>query len=368
MIIHLLFVSLLEDTFIARASVDLTGDSQKSGSEESLAPSHPLAHGWGITSDLKMPVTNHSICENGDNFMSTEQQASSTARSIHPGTSIGLVTLRVANLERSRSFYEGILAFQAVEQGQGRVVLGSEDKQPLLELIEVAGAAPQPRRATGLYHVAILFPTRADLGRELLRVTGAGLQVGQGDHLVSEALYLSDPDDNGLELYRDRPRSEWHWTNGVVQMATDPVDMRGLIEEGRRDAEPWEVIPAGTRVGHIHLQVADIQEARRFYSTILGFDVTADLSAHGALFISAGGYHHHIGLNTWHSRGAKPTPSNAAGLQTYVIAIPTREGLQEVKERLVAHSVPFEEQEDGIRVNDPWQNAIMLRVQPTHTN
>ena len=300
--------------------------------------------------------------------MSAEQQASSPATSIDPGTSIGLVTLRVANLERSRRFYEGILAFQPVEQTPGRVVLGDQAKEPLLELIEVPGAAPQPRRATGLYHVAILFPTRADLGRELLRVARAGLQIGQGDHLVSEALYISDPDDNGLELYRDRPRSEWHWTNGAIEMATDPVDIRGMVAEGERDAEPWEVIPAGTCVGHIHLQVGDIQEARRFYSTILGFDVTADLSAHGALFVSAGGYHHHIGLNTWHSRGAQPTPANAAGLQTFVIAIPSREGLQEVKERLVAHQVPFEEQEDSIRVNDPWSNSIILKVQPAPSN
>ena len=151
--------------------------------------------------------------------MSTEQQASSAATSIHPGTNIGLVTLRVADLERSRRFYEGILAFQPVEQTPGRVVLGDQERQSLLELIEVPGAAPQPRRATGLYHVAFLFPTRADLGRELLRVARAGLQVGQGDHLVSEALYISDPDDNGLELYRDRPRSEWRWTNGAVDMA-----------------------------------------------------------------------------------------------------------------------------------------------------
>jgi catechol 2,3-dioxygenase len=299
--------------------------------------------------------------------MSTEQQATSTATSIHPGTNIGLVTLRVADLERSRRFYEGILAFQPIELEPGKVVLGGQDKQPLLQLIEVPGAAPQPRRATGLYHVAILFPTRADLARELVRVASAGVQIGQGDHLVSEALYISDPDDNGLELYRDRPRSEWHWTNGMVEMATDPVDIRGLTAEGERDAKPWEVIPAGTRVGHIHLQVGDIKEAREFYHTILGFDVTADLSQHGALFVSAGGYHHHIGLNTWHSRGAKPTPADAAGLQSFVIAIPSREGLQEVKERLLAHQVPFEEQEDLIRVNDPWSNQILLSLQPTST-
>jgi len=300
--------------------------------------------------------------------MSTEQQASPATTSIHPGTNIGLVTLRVADLERSRRFYQGLLAFQPIKEEPGKVVLSGQDKQPLLELIEVPGAAPQPRRATGLYHIAILFPTRADLGRELLRVAAAGIQIGQGDHLVSEALYISDPDDNGLELYRDRSRDTWHWTNGMVEMATDPVDIRGLIEESQRDAEPWEVISAGTRVGHIHLQVGDIKEAKLFYHTILGFDVTADLSEHGALFVSAGGYHHHIGLNTWHSRGAKPTPSNVAGLQSYVIAIPTREGLQEVKERLVAHEVPFEEQEDLIRVNDPWSNQILLSVQPTNAN
>ena len=302
--------------------------------------------------------------------MSTEQQAAfqhPASTSIHPNTAIGLVTLRVSNLERSRQFYEGLLGFQPIEQTPGKVVLGDQEKQPLLELLEVPGASPQPRRATGLYHVAILFLTRADLGRELLRLANAGLQIGQGDHLVSEALYISDPDGNGLEVYRDRPRNTWHWTNGLVEMATDPVDIRGLAEEGERDTEPWEVIPAGTRVGHIHLQVGDIKEAKHFYHTILGFDVTADLSEAGALFVSAGGYHHHIGLNTWHSRGAKPTPANSAGLQTYVITIPTREGLLEVKERLVAHEVPFEEQEDLIRVNDPWSNQILLNVQPTRT-
>ena len=153
----------------------------------------------------------------------------------------------------------------------------------------------------------------------------ANLQIGQGDHLVSEALYISDPDGNGLELYRDRPRDTWRWSNGVVEMATDPVDIRGLAEEGARDAEPREVIPAGTRVGHIHLQIGDIKEAEHFYHTILGFDVVCHYP--GALFVSAGGYHHHIGLNTWHSRGAQPTPANCAGLQNYVVTIPTREGL-----------------------------------------
>lgn len=296
--------------------------------------------------------------------MSTEQQtsqASSTTTSIHPGTHIGVVTLRVANLERSRSFYEGVLAFQPLEEASGKVVLGGQDRQPLLELVEVPGAAPQPFGATGLYHVAILFPTRPDLGRELLRLIEAGWQIGQGDHLVSEALYISDPDGNGLEIYQDRPRSTWKWTNGTVQMATDPVDIRGLVDDGTHKAEAWDVIPAGTRVGHIHLQVGNIAEAKQFYHTILGFDVTAQLP--GALFVSAGGYHHHIGLNTWQSLGGKPTPANHAGLDKYVIAIPTHEALLEVKNRLVAHAIPFEEQEGLLRVNDPWSNEIVLKVE-----
>src|SRR5450432_2282181 len=135
--------------------------------------------------------------------MSIEQQASIASTSIHPGTNIGLVTLRVAQLERSLHFYQGILAFQPIEQTPGRVVLGTQDNLPLLELIEVPGAGPHPVRATGLYHVAIVLPTRADLGRMLLRLAQANIEIGHGDHVVSEALYISDPDENGLELYRD---------------------------------------------------------------------------------------------------------------------------------------------------------------------
>ena len=295
--------------------------------------------------------------------MSTEQQAQSTPTSIHPGATIGTITLRVSNLERSRQFYEKILGFQPLELTPGKVLLADESKQPLLELVELPGVAPQPRGATGLYHVAILFPTRADLGRAFLRLVQAHWQIGQGDHLVSEALYISDPDGNGLELYQDRPKSSWSWNDNTVKMASDPVDLRSLAEDGKT-VEPWEVLPAGTRIGHIHLQIGDVQEAKHFYHTILGFNVTSDLLP-GALFVSAGGYHHHIGLNTWQSRGGKPTPANCAGLQQYIVNIPTREGLREVKERLVAHQVPFEAQEDLIRVNDPWSNQIWLKVQAT---
>lgn len=293
--------------------------------------------------------------------MSTEPQTPVTSTSLHPDTNIGLVTLRVAQLERSLRFYQDILAFQPIERTPGRVILGTQDKQPLLELIEVPGAGPHPIRATGLYHVAIVLPTRPDLGRMLLRLAQANIEIGHGDHFVSEALYISDPDENGLELYRDRPRSTWRHVNGMVVMGTEAVNLRTLAEDGK-NAEPWEVVPAGTRVGHIHLKVGNIAKAKQFYSGILGFDVMAEMPT--ALFISAGGYHHHIGLNTWHSLGAAPAPTTDAGLQNFVIAIPTQEALQEVKARLVANNISFvEERPDLIRVNDPWQNVILLKVQ-----
>ena len=290
-----------------------------------------------------------------------EQSTHLTSTSIHPDTYIGPVTLRVANLDRSLRFYEGVLGFRRIEHTAGTAILGAQDGSPLLELRELPGAPPQPLRSTGLYHVAILLPQRADLGQALLRMAAAGLEIGQADHLVSEALYISDPDDNGLEIYRDRPRESWHFQNGRVQMATDPLDLRSLIEEGRNAAQPWEVLPAGTRVGHIHLRVGDIPQAERFYHTILGFDIMASMPS--ALFLSAGGYHHHIGLNTWQSRGAGAAPENTAGLQSFVIALPNHDALSAVRARLTAHNIPIHEQANDLLVADPWHNQIRLTVE-----
>lgn len=289
-----------------------------------------------------------------------EQVTSETLTSIHPATHIGLVTLRVAQLARSLAYYVDILGFQVKEETSGTVLLGAEDGPALLRLQEVAGIPPQPRSSSGLYHVAILLPSRTDLGRFLLRAAEAGLEIGQGDHLVSEALYLSDPDENGLEVYRDRPRSEWKLQNGQVQMGTGPVDIRGLIAEARRSGRPWEHMPAGTTVGHIHLRVGDIAQAKDFYHGTLGFDVMQQMP--GALFISAGGYHHHIGLNNWESRGAGPAPQDTAGLQVYEILVPDRAALKPIQERLTARGVSYQELSDGLSLVDPWQNRILLRI------
>jgi catechol 2,3-dioxygenase len=281
--------------------------------------------------------------------------------SINPQTHIGPVTLRVSDLDNSLAFYEEVLAFRRIDRTDGRATLGAAEGPALLELHEVPGAPPQPSWSTGLYHVAILLPTRADLGWLLMRMANAGLEIGQGDHLVSEALYISDPDENGLEVYRDRPREEWQWdATGAVKMATDPVDIQGLVDDARREGKNWDVLPAGTTVGHIHLQVADIPRSERFYHDILGFDITARWPS--ALFVSAGGYHHHIGMNTWQSRGAGPAPETSAGLQTFVIALPDQDALAEVRARLSENNMPFEERDNGLEVRDPWHNRVQLLV------
>ncbi len=291
--------------------------------------------------------------------MTAEQQQAS-ATSIDPATHVGLVALTVANLERSLAFYTDAIGFALLQRDEGEATLGVAGT-PLLQLTELAGASPAPRRATGLYHFAILVPTRADLGRWLRHWLEAGYPLpGQGDHLVSEALYLSDPDANGIEIYRDRPRSEWTWDNGQVRMAVDPVDIVGVLEEGDRDGTPWTGMAPGTYVGHIHLQVGDIPQTLAFYSGVLGFDVVAQMP--DALFVSAGGYHHHVGLNTWHSRGAGPAPAGTAGLRSYTLDLPTEEARAAVVARLDIAGIAHETRDGSVVVQDPWHNTIHLRV------
>ena len=280
---------------------------------------------------------------------------------IHPDTRLGVVTLRVADLHRSIRFYQEVIGLQVTAQDDNTATLGV-DGTSLLLLRAVPGAQPAPRRATGLFHVAILLPTQADLGRALQRMIAAGIPVGQGDHLVSEALYLSDPDGNGLEVYRDRPRSTWRWQNGRVEMATDPVDLAGLVAAAEREGATSAEAPAGTTIGHVHLKVADLAEAKTFFVDVLGFSVTADWP--GALFVSAGGYHHHFGLNTWQSRGAGPAPAGTAGLVSYTIVLPDAGELARVAGRLDASDVEYTREDGRLLLRDPWHNQVVLAVEP----
>lgn len=285
------------------------------------------------------------------------------AVTIDPATEVGSVALTVADLERSLAYYTNALGFQLQQRTESEAVLGVEDT-PLLLLRQQSGARPWPTDAvTGLYHFAILLPTRADLGRWLRHYLAQGLPMpGQGDHLVSEALYLRDPDEHGIEVYRDRPRAEWHWANGQVRMAADPVDIRGLLADAEREGKPWTGLPAGTRLGHIHLQVGDIAQADAFYHGVLGFDVVARMPR--ALFVSAGGYHHHVGLNTWHSRGAGQASPEIASLRFYTITLPTAAARDAVVARLQTAGYATQQAGDSVTVRDPWHNAIVLQVGP----
>ncbi len=292
----------------------------------------------------------------------TNNQYQPTANAIDPATVVGLVSLTVSDLTRSVTFYTQTIGLALLEQDETTATLGV-GKTPLLLITESTGAKPWQREGasyTGLYHFALLVPTRADLGRWVRHWLELGLPLGQGDHLVSEALYISDPDENGIEVYWDRPRSTWRWANGKVQMASDPVDIRGLLVEAELAGEPWTGLPVGTRLGHIHLQIGDIAEGARFYHDLLGFDIVAQMPS--ALFVSAGGYHHHIGMNIWHSRGASPAPTGTVGLRFFTIDFPNAEARQAVLARLKAAGFTTTEGAAGVTVQDPWHNTLLLQI------
>ncbi|NTV63999.1 MAG: VOC family protein [Oscillochloris sp.] len=278
---------------------------------------------------------------------------------IHPETSLGPVRLMVADLKRSLEFYSGLLGMQATPRGDGTVGVGAGETTLLL-LAEQPGAQPKPPQATGLYHVALLLPSRPDLGRMIQRFAETRYPLsGASDHLVSEALYLNDPDGNGLEIYADRPRETWVYAHNQVRMVVDPLDIDDILGEIADDSTRWSGMPIGSRVGHVHLQVHDLPSSEAFYCGVLGFDVVARYGP-GALFVSAGGYHHHLGLNTWAGVGAPPPPTDAAGLGYLTIQLPNRVARDAVVARAHEAGVASKEIAHGILVRDPAQNGILI--------
>jgi catechol 2,3-dioxygenase len=248
---------------------------------------------------------------------------------IDPATHVGRVALTVHDLAGVRDFYERVVGLREVEAGAGSVVLGAGDT-PLVELVEDLAAPPRPPRTAGLFHLAILVPGRAELARSLQRLIETRWQLaGASDHLVSEALYLSDPEGNGIEIYRDRPPAEWERDGDELRMATLPFDLQDLL--GELDDEPvaGTEVAAGTRMGHVHLNVDDLDAGERFYAGLLGLDVTAR-GYPGALFLAGDGYHHHIGLNTWRGEGIPAPPPGSLGLRSFELALPGREAFEEV--------------------------------------
>jgi catechol 2,3-dioxygenase len=271
----------------------------------------------------------------------------------------------VRDPEAVARLYEGAVGLRRLNDGDGLVSLSADGERPLVVLLPSPGAPAAPRRAAGLFHTAIRFSTRAQLADALRRVAQAGFRLtGASDHGVSEALYLDDPEGNGVELYWDRDRSLWSWTHGQVEMGTLYLDPNGFLDEhlterGAALAEAAEVTPFGdAAVGHVHLSVGDVESARTFYVDRLGFETTAALGG-SALFVSAGGYHHHMAMNTWNSRGAGRRQL-ALGLGQVEIRVPSADDLGELSERMRHYGVAARDDGRSVTFDDPWANAVRV--------
>jgi len=275
---------------------------------------------------------------------------------IDPTAHIDSVHLTTPDLARSMAFYQERIGLRVQWQEDGVAALGVGG--PDLLVLHESAAAPRVRGTTGLYHVAILVPSRPDLARTLrhLAQTRTVMQ-GFADHFVSEAIYLADPDGNGIEVYRDRPRAEWPLENGALRMGSDPLDIEGLLAEA--GAAPWNGLPAATRIGHVHLHVARIPETERFFVEGLGLDVMQRFGG-SASFLSAGGYHHHVGANTWAGVGAPPPPPGAIGLRHVVIGVSNRDAVAAVARSLETAGVAHERGENEVTVDDPSGNTFKV--------
>jgi catechol 2,3-dioxygenase len=279
---------------------------------------------------------------------------------ISPDTTLAAVHLTVSDLGRSVAFYEGALGLEALERGGDRASLGAGGRE-LLVLTEEAGASPGSGY-TGLYHFALLVPERVDLARWIAHAGRDQIQLtGLSDHFVSEAIYLDDPDGHGIEIYWDRPREVWE---GQVaeRITTEPLDVRSLLGEVEDPAsEPFEGIAPGTVMGHVHLKVSDVPQTIAFYRDVLGFGLMASLGS-SAAFLSAGGYHHHLGANTWESAGAPPPPAGTAALRHFTVALPDEAERERVLARLRESGQEPEAEDAGARAVDPSGNSLVLAV------
>jgi len=282
---------------------------------------------------------------------------SATTPRIAPATTVGPVHLTVSDLERSVGYWRDAIGLDILARAGNQASLGAGGRE-LLSLFEEPGAAPATRYA-GLFHVALVLPARRDLAAWLSHAARDRVPLsGASDHFVSEALYLSDPDGHGIEIYWDRPRA--HWEGQTHRLTTLPLDVEGLLGE-LDDAEnaPWERMPDAARVGHVHLQVTAIPPTVAFYRDVLGFDLTATYGDQAA-FLSAGGYHHHVGANIWNSGGAPAAPEGTARLLHATILLPGEDERDEVAARVADAGQEPQERQDGLLVHDPSGLALVL--------
>ena len=279
------------------------------------------------------------------------------------GTRLGPAQFQVADLQRSLAFYRSVLGLEprgrTAERAELHALGGDE---PLLILHQRRGARAAGRLPRwGLYHVALLLPERAELARFALHLRTASIRVGAADHLVSEAFYLEDPDGLGIEIYADRPRATWRRRGRELLMASEPLELAGLV--GAAGDQPWRGMPAGAAVGHVHLHVGDLADAEAFYADAIGFEPTV-WSYPGALFLAAGGYHHHLGVNTWAGATAAPAGRDEARLLEWTLHLPEVAEVEKVAERLEAAGHSCEREGDAIVASDPWGTSLRVRVNP----
>lgn len=288
--------------------------------------------------------------------------AAMTPHEIDPKTQLGRVHYTVADLSRQVEFYQGVLGLKVLWREGDTAALGTE-KRELLRLTQEPGAR-RVHGTTGLYHTAFLVPTRWELANLVRQIVETRSPVqGHSDHGTHLALYLPDAEGNGIELAWDFPREQWPMKDGKMRLQDMPrrgIDLEELMSELERDPSPWLGIDPDTVVGHVHLHVADLDASEGFYHRILGFGVTMKSEEFGALFVSAGGYHHHIGANIWHGAGAPPPPKDATGLRYFTVSLPDEEELARLVERLRHAGVQAIPSEEGYLVDDPSQNGVLL--------
>lgn len=293
-----------------------------------------------------------------------------TEYSIHPATGVGPVSLTVANLENQILFYEKAMGFQLHWRKGKNAALGTGERE-LLRLNE-APNLKKYRGVTGLYHFAVLFPNRRELAIAMARLFALKVRNSPTDHVMTKTTYLDDPEGNGIELYAESPEDgswtlkdgkyETRWADGRWSNGREALDVDALFKHLKEDDKLDSPIPPETKMGHVHLHVRDIPEALDFYHGVLGFDIMGHAKEFHMAFVSAGGYHHHIGLNTWQGEGAPPPPADAVGLRHFTVDFPTQPALDEVVARVEKAGISYNQTEEGLLLYDPSQNGVVLRT------
>ena len=304
--------------------------------------------------------------------MNQTQTSDKTEFSIHPATLIGHVSLTIANLENQITFYQQVLGFQLHWREGNKAGLGAGGAD-LLRLTEEPNVRKY-QRVTGLYHFAVLFPNRRELARAIARLFALKYPNYPTDHIMTKTTYLDDPEGNGIELYAESPEDgTWRMANGIfetrradgaISNGREPLDVDALFSHLKEDDRLDVPIPPETRLGHMHLHVHNVAEAVDFYHGVIGFDVMGLVKSFGMAFVSAGGYHHHIGLNTWQGEGAPPPPADAVGLRHFTVELPNQQALDQVIERIDKAGIPSNQTNDGLLLHDPSQNGMILTLRP----